>query len=229
MGRQEPIKLGHALKNALKTVRIESVKKPNIGKRIKELRGRESRPAFAGRFGISVATLARYETDETSPNAVFIMALCEEYSIDPDWLLYGKAAGQPERLEGLPGGPEAGPARPNGLKGGDGCPTIAANKRQPYEIVSDLEPDIKNEVSASNLTTAIKTLDCDDFDRLWNQFKSESEARRGWLQIEIIKRFPEFLEWLESRPTPLRRPPPAALTKGEPAFPYGQPPFIPED
>lgn len=65
------------------------MKKNHIGERIKSLREPESRPSFASRFGISVATLARYEGGETSPNADFIMILCENYNVTPDWLIYG--------------------------------------------------------------------------------------------------------------------------------------------
>lgn len=196
--------------------------KQDIGNRIRSLRGRESRPSFAGRFGVSVATLARYETGETAPNALFIMSLCEKYGVGTDWLLYGQGAGSPEKKE--EGGEAPGPGQ-TGLRGPE--PERAGADGPPFSEARP-RPAPKNETGHSNLMALTKTLDGDDFDRLWNQFKSESEAQRGWLQIELIKRFPEFLEWLESRSAPLSLPPSAALND-EPPFPYLRPAFPPED
>jgi len=209
-----------ALKNALETTRFESVKKHDIGSRIRLLRGRDSRPAFAGRFGVSVATLARYESSETAPNALFIMQLCEKYGVGTDWLLYGKEAGGPDQGQ-MKGGETTKPDQEAGWRG-LGPERTSPPEPPPGEVWP--QTGIKNEAGSANLTSTIKTLDCEDFDRLWLEFKSESEARRGWLQIELIKRFPEFLEWLAGRPSPLRPPPPAALKKDEPPFPYTLPP-----
>ena len=57
-----------------------------------------------------------------------------------------------------------------------------------------------------------------DFEDLWDEYRQEREARRGWLQVEVIKRFPEFLEWLKNRPAPLRLPHPATLKKDDQTF-----------
>ncbi|UQZ87762.1 hypothetical protein C4J81_00425 [Deltaproteobacteria bacterium Smac51] len=45
--------------------------------------------------------------------------------------------------------------------------------------------------------TGLPDLALDDFERLWDEFRQESVARRGWLQIELMKKFPEFLLWLK--------------------------------
>jgi len=39
----------------------------------------------------------------------------------------------------------------------------------------------------------------DAFWALWSEFVHESPARRGWLQIELPKRFKEFSDWLKKR------------------------------
>ncbi|UQZ90542.1 hypothetical protein C4J81_15530 [Deltaproteobacteria bacterium Smac51] len=40
------------------------------------------------------------------------------------------------------------------------------------------------------------------FSNLWGAYTSESHARRGWLQIEIIERFPEFIKWVSTHEDP---------------------------
>lgn len=198
------------------------MKKHEIGTRIRLLRGRESRPSFAERFGVSVATLARYESGETAPNALFIMELCDKYDVGTDWLLYGKETGSPGTGETE----EASRLDLTSLQGTEPKPAASAGPSLGHDWP---KAGLKNEVENSNLISRTKTLDCDDFDLLWSQFKSESEARRGWLQIELIKRFPEFLEWLESRPFPLSSPLPTALIKDEPLFHPILPPAAPKE
>ncbi|UQZ89180.1 hypothetical protein C4J81_08205 [Deltaproteobacteria bacterium Smac51] len=44
------------------------------------------------------------------------------------------------------------------------------------------------------------------FDTLWNRFtRLPSEIMRGWVQVEILRRFPEFLHWLENNEAELKR------------------------
>ncbi len=38
-----------------------------------------------------------------------------------------------------------------------------------------------------------------DFKKLFDEFWAEKEARRGWLQVETVRRFPEFVQWLNSK------------------------------
>ena len=61
----------------------------DFGSRIKTLRGQESRPVFAKRFGFSADTIARYESGETFPGADFISKLCNDYNVSADWLIFG--------------------------------------------------------------------------------------------------------------------------------------------
>jgi hypothetical protein len=37
-----------------------------------------------------------------------------------------------------------------------------------------------------------------NFLELWESFRTRSQARRGWVRMETIGRFPEFLKWLKS-------------------------------
>lgn len=61
-----------------------------LGERIKELRGGLSKNAFSKRFRVHINTLINYETGYRTPKADFLQALCEEYNVQPNWLLLGK-------------------------------------------------------------------------------------------------------------------------------------------
>lgn len=45
----------------------------------------------------------------------------------------------------------------------------------------------------------VEDLDPDEFWSLFNEFMRERPARRGWMQIELPRRFPEFDDWLKKR------------------------------
>jgi hypothetical protein len=36
------------------------------------------------------------------------------------------------------------------------------------------------------------------FRELWESFRTRSPAMKGWVRIETIGRFPEFIKWLRS-------------------------------
>jgi len=60
-----------------------------IHKRIRELRGPESRKSFAERFGISLNTVVRYENGDNLPDAGFISEICKYYKVSADFLVFG--------------------------------------------------------------------------------------------------------------------------------------------
>ncbi len=60
-----------------------------IHKRIKELRGAESRKVFAERFGISLNTVVRYENGDSLPDAGLISEFCRYYKVTADYLIFG--------------------------------------------------------------------------------------------------------------------------------------------
>jgi transcriptional regulator with XRE-family HTH domain len=163
------------------------MKMGNIGERIRSLRGPESRPNFASRFGISVATLVRYEHGETSPNADFIMKLCENYGVTPDWLIYGNSAKETENAE--------------------------VQRTSVAGVTDESKKDIDISKLISNLSSIHTSLSFSEFDQLWNEYRLSSDAHRGWVQIEIMKRFPEFTEWLKKQSEVASAIPPSALKK----------------
>lgn len=61
-----------------------------IGERIKIVRGEESLPAFAERFGVHKNTLIRYEKGESQPDAAFLKKICDKFNVHPTWLLTGE-------------------------------------------------------------------------------------------------------------------------------------------
>jgi len=95
------------------------------------------------------------------------------------------------------------------------------SEKAPKEGQPSLDSQVAVEKKNTNdYTKMAKELALDltlaEFEELWDRFRSEKEWRRGWLQVEIINRFPEFLEWLKDQPEPVKTPSPAALM--EPAF-----------
>lgn len=71
-----------------------------IGERIKRLRGDESLPSFAEKFGVHKNTITRYEKGESLPDAGFLQQVCTAYSVNPAWLLTGE---EPMRRGEVPG------------------------------------------------------------------------------------------------------------------------------
>jgi transcriptional regulator with XRE-family HTH domain len=175
-----------------------------IGERISQLRGKEPRKSLCEKLDISIRALINYETDSRMPSASLVAKLCEIYNVTTDWLILGKA------IE---------PTHPVDLTAK--MPTAECNNKH-----LDNRANPPASAGTKNWASGLGSV---DFKVLWDEYWNEQEARRGWLQVEVIKRFPEFLEWLESRPAPLRPPHPATLKKDEPTFHYGLPAAPPED
>ncbi len=38
------------------------------------------------------------------------------------------------------------------------------------------------------------------FEALWAYFCGQSDAQKGWVQVEITERFPEFVQWARGLP-----------------------------
>lgn len=62
----------------------------DIGERIRQIRGSQSRDAFGAAIGVSRNTLLRYERGERCPDAVFLQRVCACFGVDPGWLLLGQ-------------------------------------------------------------------------------------------------------------------------------------------
>lgn len=60
-----------------------------IGERIKHVRGQTSQADFSRNLGIHRNTLVRYETGEGFPDSRLISSICEQYGVNPEWLLMG--------------------------------------------------------------------------------------------------------------------------------------------
>jgi phage repressor protein C with HTH and peptisase S24 domain len=59
------------------------------GRRIAELRGRETQEAFAAQLGVHVNTLGRYERGERLPDGELLFALSRVKGVSSDWVLFG--------------------------------------------------------------------------------------------------------------------------------------------
>jgi transcriptional regulator with XRE-family HTH domain len=60
-----------------------------IGKRIKEIRGDLSQEEFARSLGASKTSIGNYESARQAPGLFFIMSICDNYNVEPRWLIKG--------------------------------------------------------------------------------------------------------------------------------------------
>ena len=191
-------------KKLTKDALIGKAETMTIGDRISQLRGKESRKSLCEKLGVSIRTLINYENNARMPGADFVAKLCRIYNITTDWLILGKAI---EPLDVV---------------------DLTSEKRTNEHNV-DRSSNIVNPSLASSMKNWASNLGSVDFKSLWDEYWSEQEARRGWLQVEVIKRFPEFIEWLEQRQDPLKPAQIAALKKREQLLHYGVPNQLEDD
>lgn len=57
---------------------------------IKKIRGKLSREKFAAQLGMGASTLVRYESNERTPDADFLLKMNLLYGVDPMYLLIGR-------------------------------------------------------------------------------------------------------------------------------------------
>lgn len=60
-----------------------------IGRRIREVRGALNQDDFSRLIGLQKRTLVRYESEKTFPTADTLVMICDEFNVDPIWLLTG--------------------------------------------------------------------------------------------------------------------------------------------
>ena len=77
----------------------ESTPSYGIGARIAQVRHHLTQIKFADSLGIHKNTLIRYEKEKRLPDAALLIRICEQYGVDPTWLLTGQTGSIPEREE----------------------------------------------------------------------------------------------------------------------------------
>lgn len=145
-----------------------------LGERLKIVRGRISQKDFGTKFGVVPNTVRKYENDEGSPNTDFIMGVCEEFNINPLWLLTGE-----------------GPMRKDQATENDAAPEKTEAERQ-----------LKgNSIDRCNVCFIEDPLLTDL--KLWlNELNGEDPDNQAWFRVELQRRFPEFREWREKKRRP---------------------------
>ena len=69
-----------------------------IGERLKKLRGKSTQGEFAASIGCHKNTVQRYEAGERSPDAEYILMVCNATATDPAWLITGRIIYDKEML-----------------------------------------------------------------------------------------------------------------------------------
>jgi len=67
------------------------IDKKGVARRIRELRGDESRQKFGKRFGLSEGHVSHIEVRRRNPSTDFLLKLGEHYGITLEYLLTGKS------------------------------------------------------------------------------------------------------------------------------------------
>lgn len=150
--------------------------------RLKRAVGANSDAELADKIGLKRSSISTAKTRGMIPSSWIINA-ANLFNVSADWLIFGDEK-FPDKAP-----KEAPPAPP---------PTAqTATKINPNYNRMDDE-------WALDLTPT-------EFKELWDRYWREKESRRGWLQVEITKRFPEFMEWLKSQPKPIPAPLPTPV------------------
>lgn len=77
-----------------------------LGERLRIVRGKAQRDAFAGRFGISLASLGNYERGDREPGALLVAQIAADTGCDLVWLLTGEGQPWPQDRAAVPFDPE---------------------------------------------------------------------------------------------------------------------------
>ena len=70
---------------------IISAKNIEMGKRLQNLRGKESQTSVAAKVGITQGMLSRYERGLAEPDSDNLVKLARLYGVQADWLLHGES------------------------------------------------------------------------------------------------------------------------------------------
>jgi transcriptional regulator with XRE-family HTH domain len=77
-----------------------STSSSGIGARIVQIRQQATQTQFAATLEIHKNTLIRYEQEKRHPDSAFLVRLCEQYGVDPNWLLSGQSKRSAHLIEG---------------------------------------------------------------------------------------------------------------------------------
>lgn len=65
----------------------------SIGERLRQVRGNIGVAGFAAALGVNRKTITRWESGGSIPDGASLLALKEQFDVDPSWLLTGKGTG----------------------------------------------------------------------------------------------------------------------------------------
>ncbi|UQZ90541.1 hypothetical protein C4J81_15525 [Deltaproteobacteria bacterium Smac51] len=156
----------------------------DIGERIKQVRGKDSRREMAEKLNVDQSTIVNYENNRRLPNSDFLANLCKSYNISADWLILGK---EKEVMQELTTTPATVQAPTSQIKQPEPPKQIYDNEHEVFDIPRQAVDKWAMEISPTA------------FNKLWDEFRSSTRSKQGWTQIELVERFPEFVRWLEQK------------------------------
>lgn len=71
---------------------MDDLNSVEIGRRLKEVRGKLTQADFADQLGIARQSIRRYEMGERLPDALTLFRIMSKFGADPAWILTGEGA-----------------------------------------------------------------------------------------------------------------------------------------
>ncbi len=71
---------------------------PDVGRRIAQARGARTQADFAAQIGVDRKTVVRWEQGERLPDGASLLAMWQQFQLDPGWLISG--AGEAPQMTG---------------------------------------------------------------------------------------------------------------------------------
>jgi transcriptional regulator with XRE-family HTH domain len=148
------------------------------------LRGFMTRTEFCVKFDLTQTTLRRYEVENRAPDVKTLNTIASHYQVSLDWLVNGTPP-----VSHHPNPTNLPASLLDELHNTQNMVTTS----QPITLPTDTETERR-------LTTLepddwIFSLSFDEFDAFWDEYRKSSETRRGWIQCEILNKFPDFTSW----------------------------------
>jgi transcriptional regulator with XRE-family HTH domain len=117
----------------------------------------------------------RYERDETIIDIPTLLKISDHYNVPIEWLILGDK------------------------QDAKTCPNISIVNDQDFILKNGGNTDTKYiPIPDNSLFDWAANLESIQFLKLWGNYMNEISAMKGWIQIEMLKRFPEFIDWLKT-------------------------------
>lgn len=173
-------------------------------------------------MNVSRATIQSYEKGKTIPKMQVLKDMATLLECDVNWLMGGEPGAGDSQPKSIPGGITEQLKKmhnqANMVVRRDKSTNLATTPRAVLEAWQDIDLKDFDENGVGDIGSSLEmeyleslkegsrihfvppmlpTLDPGLFWELWETYVNEDITHKGWVQIEVTKRFPEFVKWLK--------------------------------